>query len=340
MRRPSGPALVVLAVGALGVAAPAAADDVKGDEVVVTAPVRGRFDGIEDPVIRHMLALDAIAPFEDLAPLWDWSDPVLEAQLDRALARLGLADDAQRGHLAVCLVDLSDPDNPRVASVNGDKMLYAASLPKIAVLLAAFEKIAQHQMTYDDETRHLMERMIRRSDNHAATELMERVGKKYIARVLLSPRYRLYDPQRNGGLWAGKDYAKAGLWMRDPLHNLSHGATAIQVARFYYMLWTDNLVTPEYSRKMKEVMSGEHLNHKFVKALARMATPIHLFRKSGSWRTFHSDSALVQRDGGVYIAVALSEDPHGGEWMGDIITALDHIVIPPNTAARRPPGSS
>jgi beta-lactamase class A len=318
-----------LLVGALAVAATASADDVGGDgEVVITPPTRDRFAKIHDPVIRDMLALDAIAPFEDLAPLWSWSDPVLEAQVDQALARLGLDDDARKRRLAVCLVDLSNPGHPRVASVNGDTMLYAASLPKIAVLLAGMEKIAQHQMEFDDETRELMQKMIRRSDNAATTELMRRVGKKYIARVLLSPRYRLYDPAHNGGLWVGKDYAKAGLWKRDPLHNLSHGATAIQVARFYYLLWTDNLVTPEYSRKMKEVMSGEHINHKFVRALARLGAPIHLFRKSGSWRTYHSDSALVQRGHNAYIAVALSDDPHGSSWMGEIITALDHIIVP------------
>jgi beta-lactamase class A len=318
-----------LLVGSLALAAAAAADDVGGNgEVVITPPEHDRYASIRDPVIRDMLALDAIAPFEDLAPLWSWSDPVLEAQVDQALARLGLDDDARRRHLAVCLVDLSDPDHPRVASVNGDTMLYAASLPKIAVLLAAMEKIAQHKMELDDETLDLMHQMIRRSNNAATTELMGRVGKKFIARVLLSPRYRLYDPHHNGGLWVGKDYAKAGLWKRDPLHNLSHGATAIQVARFYYMLWTDSLVTPEYSKKMKEVMSGEHINHKFVKALARLAAPIHLFRKSGSWRTFHSDSALVQRGNSVYIAVALSDDPNGSRWMGEIITALDRIVVP------------
>jgi beta-lactamase class A len=54
----------------------------------------------------------------------------------------------------------------------------------------------------------------------------------------VSPRYRLYDPRHYGGLWVGKDYAKSGLWRRDPLHNLSHGATAMQVARFYYLLKT------------------------------------------------------------------------------------------------------
>lgn len=304
------------------------ADEPGPGEEIVIQPREDPWGMIDDPVIRNMMALDAIAPFEDMAPLWDWSDRELEAQVDGALARLGLDDDARRKRLAVALVDLSDPERPRVASVNPDTMMYAASLPKIAVLLGAFEKIAVGEMKFDAENRRLLEQMIRVSSNSATTEMMHRVGKKYIARVLLSPRYRLYDPRHNGGLWVGKDYAKAGLWKRDPLHNLSHGATAMQVARFYYLLYTDNLVTPEYSQKMKGVMSGAHINHKFVKSLTQLAPNMLLFRKSGSWRTFHSDSALVERKGRAYIAVALSDDPKGSEWLGRIIVEFDHIVIP------------
>ena len=40
--------------------------------------------------------------------------------------------------MAVGVVDLSDPLQPRFARVNGRTMMYAASLPKIAILLAAY----------------------------------------------------------------------------------------------------------------------------------------------------------------------------------------------------------
>jgi len=306
----------------------ARADDV-GGEGMIKIPARqpSPWDNIDDPVIRDMLALDAIAPFEDLAPLWQWKDRKLQKQVDTALKSLGLDDDARRRRLAVALVDVTDPDKPRVAEVNGDTMIYAASLPKIAVLLGAFEKIAQGKMEYTPEIKQLMEQMIQRSNNRSTTEMMHRTGKKYIARVLLSPRYRLYDPRHNGGLWVGKDYAKSGLWKRDPLHNLSHGATAIQVARFYFLLYTDNLVTPEWSREMRNVMSGTHIDHKFVKALRHLSPRMTLLRKSGSWRTYHSDSVLVSRNGKTYIAVALSNDPNGGRWMGDLIVEFDRIVM-------------
>ena len=191
---------------------------------------------------------------------------------------------------------------------------------------AAFEKIAQGKMKLDFETEWKLHKMIKASSNKAATEMMQEVGKEFIARVLLSPRYRLYDPEHNGGLWVGKDFAKAGLWRRDPLHNLSHGATAMQVARFYYLLETENLVTPEHSRKMKEILGNSLLKHKFVRAMDRISPRASLLRKSGSWRTYHSDSAIVEHDGRKYIAVALSNDKNGSAWLDRIITALDGII--------------
>src|SRR5262245_16691221 len=282
---------------------------------------------VDDPVLRDMVALDRIAPFEDMAPLWDFEDAQLQGDVDQALDRLSLGDEAKSKRLAVALIDLTDLDEPRVAAVNGDLMMYAASLPKIAILLGAFEKIAQGKMPLDPETQLLMRRMIRESSNQASTELMTRVGKEYIARVLLSPRYRLYDPRHNGGLWVGKDYASAGLWRRDPLHNLSHGATAMQVARFYYLLETGNLVTPEHSLMMKEILAHTSLGHKFVASLRKIRPDAQLFRKSGSWGTFHSDSVLVERRGRSYIAVALSNDEEGARWLERIIVALDGIIF-------------
>jgi len=284
------------------------------------------WDVIETTSIKELMALDGIARFEDNAPLWDYHDDALQKKVDRALAELGLDDEAGKKQLSVALIDLSDSDAPRVASVNGDVMMYAASLPKIAVLLAAFEKIAQGKMTLDPDTEYRLTRMIKASSNRYATEMMHAVGKECIARVLLSPRYRLYDPEHNGGLWVGKDYAKAGLWRRDPLHNLSHGATAMQVARFYYLLVTDNLVTPEHCQKMREILADSELDHKFVRALRRIDPDAAVSRKSGSWSTFHSDSVLVERDGHRYIAVVLSNNAKGSHWLGRIITKLDALL--------------
>ena len=81
-------------------AALASGDDIRAGTVELPAKQAG-WPGIDDPIIRDMLALDAIAPFEDLAPLWSWRDGSLQAELDAALARLALDDDARKKMLSV-----------------------------------------------------------------------------------------------------------------------------------------------------------------------------------------------------------------------------------------------
>ena len=308
-----------------------AGDEVPGVEIAVPRQPTV----FKDPQLQKMWALDRIAPFEDMAPLWDYRDAELQEEVEKALGRLDLDDDVRAKKLSVALIDITDVDHPRVAEVNGDVMMYASSLPKIAVLLAAFELIATGKLKYDAETRRLLSAMIQRSSNTAATEMMHRVGKENIARVLLSPRYRLYDPNHNGGLWAGKDFAKAGLWKRDPIRNLSHAATAMQVARFYYLMETGNLVTPQHSEQMRKLMTGSELKHKFVAALHHVAPSARFLRKSGSWRTYHSDSALVRRGGKTYILVALSNDADGSQWMVDIGAAMDDVIRREGTPAKQ-----
>lgn len=259
----------------------------------------------------------------------------LQAQLEKRLKRLNLDAAVRRGELAVALVDITDPRHPQLAQVNGDDMMYAASLPKIAILLAAFERVQEGKLQLNDENRQLMTDMIRVSSNSAATALIHKVGREYINKVLSSPKYRLYDTKYNGGLWVGKEYAKGVAWQRDPLHNLSHGATAIQVARFYYLLETGRLVSPELSREMKAMLGDPGINHKFVKGLHSNFPDAQIYRKSGSWRNWHADSAIIEHAGRTYIAVALAENPKGGEWLQNLICELDGIILdqPLRTAA-------
>ncbi len=254
-------------------------------------------------------------------------DARIQAALEASLKKLELDRAVQEGRLAATLVDITDPAHPRMAQVNGDRMMYAASLPKIAILLGAFQKAAEDQLTLDDAALAELTQMIRHSSNTAASAMLQRVGLDYLAKVLQSERYRLYDPALNGGLWVGKPYGAGAAGQRDPLHNLSHGATAYQVARFYYLMETGQLVSPEASRKMKEIMGSTAIHHKFVKGLEQSHPDAQVYRKSGTWRTFHADSAIVEHDGRRYIAVGLANDPKGGDWMRELIVAMDNIVF-------------
>jgi beta-lactamase class A len=254
-------------------------------------------------------------------------DPGLQRSLARYVSKLSLDRAVAAKRLAISLVDVTDLAYPRLAMLNGDEMMYAASLPKIAILLAAFQKLHDGGVPLDDGLRSQLTDMIRFSSDTAATDVLNMVGRDYLIHVLQLPRYRLYDASLNGGLWVGKTYASGTAYKRDPLHNLSHGATAFQVARFYYLLETGQLVSPEASRQMKQIMSAPGIHHKFVAGLERTHPDAQVFRKSGTWRNYHADSAIIERAGRRYIAVALAEDAAGGEWLSKLIVALDEVVF-------------
>ena len=264
--------------------------------------------------------------------LWDRHDSRLQKQLRATLYSLGLDKAVQNKKLSVALVDITNLDEPRVAEVNGDEMVYAASLPKIAILLGAFVEIEEGSMKLDRRTRESLTQMIRVSSNQEATRMLNRVGKERLLGILQSDKFHLYDPEVNGGLWVGKEYGKSAAFKRDPLHNLSHGATAMQVARFYYLLETGRLVGDDLSAEMKSMLGHPGINHKFVKGLADYPEA-KIYRKSGSWRNWHADSALVEAEGHKYIIVALAEDANGGLWLSRLIKPIHELMVPTKLAA-------
>lgn len=117
-----------------------------------------------------------------------------------------------------------------------------------------------------------------------------------------------------------------GLWRRDPLHSISHGATARQVARFLVMMDRGELISPWASAEMKSIMAHPEIHHKFVRGLAERRPRSRIFRKSGTYRNWHADAAIVERDGKKYVAVALLE---AAAWRGvlpNLIVELDALI--------------
>jgi len=261
------------------------------------------------------------------------TDLPLQSGLERTITHLGLGPAVGDGRLAVALVDLAGP-TPRLAMVNGDEMMYAASLPKIAILLGAFVQAERGNLSLDQPPVASLNRMIRHSSNADASAMLEKVGEEDLLDILTSSRYRLYDPATGGGLWVGKPYGKAPAYHRDPLRGLSHAATVFQVARLYYMLEQGTLLPPDLSQQMKAALAEPAIHHKFVKGL-ESRHDARLFRKSGTWRQYHADSALVEGGGRRYILVGLARDARGGQWLEHLAAPLDDLVAPRPTLASR-----
>jgi beta-lactamase class A len=275
-------------------------------------------------VVALTLCLPAVAQTAAEPPLQ--ADQHLQAQTEQIVKKLNLSRARSEGRLAMSLVDITDPSRPRYAGVNDRQMMYAASLPKIAVLVAGFERIRAGLLDYTPAIKEMFIRMTRFSSNIDASKAIHKIGFDYIAQVLTSPKYLFYDPQQNGGLWLGKAYGGPDdYWRRDPLHNISHGATSLQVARFFVMLEQGRLVSPEYSAEIKQILSNPGIHHKFVKGL-ESKPGCQIYRKSGTWYSWHSDAALVEHNGKKYIAVALMQDSQGGEIFPKLIVQVDDLM--------------
>ena len=291
---------------------------------------------VSEARVRAAAPVTGTAPRPDhRAPdLWSSGDEQLQRGLEEVIEAQGLSAAASGGRLAVVVADITDPGSPRVAAVNGDRMMYAASLPKIAILLGAMDAIQHGRAVPDASVERDIEQMIRYSSNSAATRVLEWVGRDRLLALLQSPRLRLYDPARNGGLWVGKDYGGAPAYSRDPLHNLSHGATAMQVARLFQLLEGGELLDAEHSARMKAVLGDPGIHHKFVKGLeSRPGATI--YRKSGTWQQFHADGALVESGGRKLVLVGLAEDARGGEWLAGIAAPLHDLVLERPASAPR-----
>ncbi len=230
--------------------------------------------------------------------------------------------------MAVGVVDLSNPNQVKYAKVNGDFMMYAASLPKIAILLSAMDALDKGELKETSEIKSDMRIMIAKSDNHAATRMINRLGYEKIESVMTDPKYMFYDKDKGGGLWVGKRYGGGGDTNREPLKNLSHAASVNQVCRYYYLLANGKLVNYDRSKQMLDIMGNPDLHHKFVGMIEKIAPQAKLFRKSGTWKTYHSDSILVwgSDTNRRYILVALIDDPSGEQIIRNLVTPIEKVL--------------
>ena len=123
----------------------------------------------------------------------------------------------------------------------------------------------------------------------------------------------------------------------DPLNNISHGATATQVCRFFYLLSEGRMINPQRSAQMLADLADPKLHHKFVSQVEQRAPAARMFRKSGTWRQWHSDAIMVRgtkwRD---YILVGLIESEQGETILRNVLPAVEELIVPPEFEGELP----
>lgn len=254
----------------------------------------------------------------------------LQSKLERIdttlRAKYGMASE----QTAVGLLDLK---NLRLAMIHPDRGEYAASIPKIGILLAYFQLHPEAGTNLLTQTRHELGLMTKASNNEMAANFSREMGLKEIQQVIHS--YKLYDTNQGGGIWVGKHYGKGDERYGDPVGDNSHAATVRQLLRYYLLLEQGRLVSPIASKRMKEIFHSPDIPHdniKFVKALA--PRKVLILRKWGSWQDWLHDSAIISGPNRHYILVALTKHPKGDEYLFELAIEVDDLMRATNNRPR------
>jgi beta-lactamase class A len=249
-------------------------------------------------------------------------DSTLQTKLEAIDAQLRARHAMTTEHTAVGVLDLK---RLRLAMIHPDRIEYAASVPKIGILLAFFQLRPEAVHDLDPQTRRELGLMVKASSNEMATKFSRQIGLTGIQQVINSSG--LYDAAHGGGIWVGKHYGKSDERIPDPVGGHSHAATVRQLLRFYLMLDQGKLVSRAASKTMREIFLSPEIPHdqiKFVKSLAGRNPTI--LRKWGSWENWLHDSAIITGPNRRYILVALTHHPKGDDYLVDLATAVDDLM--------------
>jgi beta-lactamase class A len=214
----------------------------------------------------------------------------------------------------------------RLAMLDGDRLEYGASVPKIGILLAYFQLHLSAAVELPVQTRYELALMAKASDNELATKFSRQLGLEQIQNVLNS--YAFYDLKRGGGIWMGKHYGCNEERRGDPLEDLSHAVTVRQLLRFYLLLEQGRLVSAQASKVMREIFACTDIPHDPIKFVAGLAgRDVSIIRKWGSWEHWLHDTAVISGPGRHYILVGLTSTPRGDEYLADLARAVDDLMI-------------
>ena len=247
----------------------------------------------------------------------------LQADLEKIDTTLRAQYGMTTNHTAAGLFDLN---TLRLAMIRPDHEEYGASVPKVGILLAYFQLHPEAATNLDPQIAHQLGLMAKASNNEMAAQFSHELGLKQIQAVINS--YGFYDTNHGGGIWVGKHYGKDTERYPDPVGNNSHAVTVRQLLRYFLMLEQGKLVSPDASKKMREIFASPDIPQdqiKFVKGLE--SRNVQIIRKWGSWENWLHDSAIVTGGGRHYILVALTEHPRGDEYLADLARNIDDLMI-------------
>lgn len=89
---------------------------------------------------------------------------------------------------------------------------------------------------------------------------------------------------------------------------------------------TGTIIDSKYQPVLEEIFGNPAIKHKFVKGL-QGRPGVEIYRKSGTWRTYHADSGVIVRDDLIYIVVYIDNHPDAGRGAVQGIRIVDDVMM-------------
>jgi beta-lactamase class A len=301
---------------------------------------------------RGPAAREYLGRIQPSAELQSFLDAFVQARLarDPALAR---------SDVRVAVLDLTQPDEPRLAHHHGEVPIYPASVVKFVYLLAAYAFQEAGRLQFDPALEQSITEMIRVSSNHATQQVFARVTgtqpgpelgpeayAEYRERKLAVERWlqglgimdlHTVNPTYDGG---GDISGREDQFLSDasvpgalPGHGSSFknrtGMTAIGTAKLLALLATDRALSPENSATARQRMKRDSRQQRHLAARiaggAERVGGLEVYAKSGTWGPIYADAGIVHHPSGRELVVAVFTEgrpPYRGDFIADLTEAV------------------
>lgn len=170
---------------------------------------------------------------------------------------------------------------------DGEKKKNSASLIKLFIMLTAYDEENNGNIKITDDINENLTKMITESDNEASNKLIDayggfdKINKKISAfgfenTELLRKMHDKTPPEGPSGL--------------------ENWTSVEDVGKLYEMIYNGELVSPEYSKKMLDLLKGQKRRTKIPAKITGKYSKITVANKTGELSTVENDAAIIMCD--------------------------------------------
>lgn len=195
------------------------------------------------------------------------------------------------------------------ARINETEVLGSASLYKLWVMAIIYDKISKGEMQEDDQIEGDVADINRKFDiDEEDAELTEghlqyTVKSAIEQMITISHNYAALLLLTKSGNSQINEFVK-NLGLTNSRMTVPPKTTASDIALFYELLYKHQLINPETSQKMIEILKKQQLNDRLGKYLPEGTVFAH---KTGNLDLTENDAGIVYSSSGDYIIVVLTE---------------------------------